>query len=104
MSRHFHRLRCNTDRVDFGGVGMDELTRWEKYICRIENRMDWFRHLFLHPRVKPQQHWFIDCPICQKEARDKLMEQGRRMASQREDLIIYGVDPTHLEIPLSPEE
>ena len=38
-----------------------------------------------------------------KAARE-LLEAGRTLASQREDLIAAGVDPAELEIPLAPEE
>lgn len=31
-----------------------------------------------------------------------LMEEGRKLASEREDLIASGVDPSELEIPLAP--
>lgn len=31
-----------------------------------------------------------------------LAEQGRRLASQREDLIAQGVDPADLDVPLHP--
>lgn len=31
-----------------------------------------------------------------------LMEEGRRLASEREDLIARGADPTELPIPLAP--
>lgn len=35
---------------------------------------------------------------------DELMEQGRRLASEREDLIAAGVDhPRNLLIPLAPD-
>ena len=33
-----------------------------------------------------------------------LAEQGRQLASRRDDLIAAGVDPSRLEIPLHPEE
>lgn len=31
-----------------------------------------------------------------------IMEQGRRLASEREELIAQGVDPAALEVPLAP--
>lgn len=34
----------------------------------------------------------------------RLREQGRRLASEREDLIAAGVDPTELAVPLHPIE
>lgn len=39
-----------------------------------------------------------------EEKSDDAMEQGRRLASEREDLIAQGVDPADLLIPLAPEE
>lgn len=43
------------------------------------------------------------CGMCGAPAsRDHLLEQGRRLASQREDLIAAGVDPADLLIPLAP--
>jgi hypothetical protein len=36
--------------------------------------------------------------------RDGLMESGRKLASEREDLIAQGVDPAELEIPLAPAD
>jgi len=32
-----------------------------------------------------------------------LMEQGRRLASERDDLIAQGADPAELEVPLAPD-
>lgn len=32
-----------------------------------------------------------------------LMEQGRRLASQRDNLIAQGVDPSDLDVPLAPD-
>lgn len=34
---------------------------------------------------------------------DDLAEQGRQLASEREDLIAQGVDPSILAVPLCPE-
>lgn len=36
--------------------------------------------------------------------RSSLAEEGRRLASQREDLIAAGVDPTLLALPLHPDD
>jgi hypothetical protein len=36
-------------------------------------------------------------------AADSLAERGRQLASQREDLIVQGVDPAELVIPIHPE-
>ena len=33
-----------------------------------------------------------------------LTEQGRRLASNRDDLIARGVDPAHLLVPLHPDD
>jgi hypothetical protein len=38
----------------------------------------------------------------EQRQRRRLAEEGRRLASQREDLIAQGVDPAELEIPLHP--
>lgn len=42
-----------------------------------------------------------DCPKCDAEL-IALTEEGRRLASQRDDLIAQGVDPADLEIPIGP--
>lgn len=34
---------------------------------------------------------------------EELMEEGRRLASERDDLIADGIDPAELLIPLAPE-
>lgn len=34
--------------------------------------------------------------------RDELAEQGRQLASEREDLIAAGADPAELEVPIAP--
>jgi len=34
----------------------------------------------------------------------RIAEQGRRLASEREDLIAAGVDPSLLEVPLHPDD
>lgn len=42
-------------------------------------------------------------PILEVEAPVDLEEQGRRLASEREDLIAEGVDPSSLEVPIAPD-
>lgn len=35
--------------------------------------------------------------------RQRLIDKGRRLASERDDLIAGGVDPAELEVPRAPE-
>lgn len=48
------------------------------------------------PACPSEPHSPFDCPA-------RLAEEGRRLASQREDLIAQGVDPVRLAVPLHPE-
>jgi hypothetical protein len=59
-------------------------------------RREWVRTARRHWRAHPSiEQTSSDRP-------DDLLEQGRRLASQRDDLIAQGVDPNELEIPLAP--
>jgi hypothetical protein len=62
------------------------------WIRRREWRAFSRRHWRAHPSIDQASH---DRP-------DDLLEQGRRLASQRDDLIAQGVDPSELEMPLAP--
>lgn len=45
------------------------------------------------------------CPHSEAEIRrEYLAGEGRRLASQREDLIAQGVDPGELDIPIHPDD
>lgn len=45
-----------------------------------------------------------DTEVAAARRRDRLTEQGRRLASERDDLIAQGVDPAELIVPLAPRE
>lgn len=47
--------------------------------------------------------WFIQEPADEWADRATLLEEGRRLASERESLIAAGVDPAELDVPLAPE-
>lgn len=54
--------------------------------------------------------WRLSCGFVRgfreewQRRRPSLAEQGRRLASEREDLIARGVDPADLEVPLYPDD
>jgi hypothetical protein len=51
-----------------------------------------------HTATPEQAHQYAEA------ARAALREQGRQLASERDDLIAAGVDPSELAIPIAPEE
>lgn len=65
---------------------------WPNAIGRAQDRRD----AHTCPNVWP-------CTACVRE-RTQLAEEGRRLASERDDLITRGVDPADLLIPLYPQE
>lgn len=54
--------------------------------------------------VSTEDAWLWAMPAPEPEVADELAEQGRQLASEREDLIAAGVDPDALLIPSHPGE
>lgn len=46
---------------------------------------------------------WISAALTRADRRRRLLEEGRRLATRRDDLIAAGVDPADLLIPLAPD-